>query len=61
MNYFEILKKRDLDIISTELLLKDLDYATKRVEDLTGSLKRQNTKEGKEELTIMTKVKEHLE
>lgn len=47
---------RDLDIIFTELLLKDLEYVTKRVEELTNKIKRQNDKESNEEKEVLDKV-----
>ena len=47
---------RDLDIIFTELLLKDLEYVTKRVEELNNKIKRQNDKESNEEKEVLDKV-----
>jgi len=52
---------RDLDIISKELVYKDLDYCTKRIDELESKIKRFNTKEDHEEKNALDKVKTVLE
>ncbi len=49
-----------MQIINDELVLKDLEYTEKRLEDLEKQVKRSNPKEAKEEIEILTKVKEYL-
>ena len=39
---------RDMEIINSELVLKDLEYVTNRIEDLDKQVKRNNNKEAKE-------------
>lgn len=39
---------RDMEIICTELVLKDLEYAVNRIDDLDKQVKRTNNKDAKE-------------
>ena len=52
---------RDLDIISTELVLKDLEYVEKRLEDLEKVIKRTNEKASVDERELLMKVKVMLD
>ena len=52
--------KRDMEIINTELALKDLDVIEKRVAKIEGEA-RSGSKEAKAELEILTKIKSKLE
>ena len=47
---------RDMEIINSELVLKDLEYVENRLEDLSKSIKRTAVKEAKEEKEILEKV-----
>ena len=49
-----------MEIISTELILKDEEYVDKRLEDLVSKIKRQNDKDSREEKEVLDKVKELL-
>jgi hypothetical protein len=40
--------------------LKDLEYATNRIDDLDKQVKRTNNKDAKEELDLLLKVKDLL-
>lgn len=51
---------RDMEIISTELILKDLEYTTNRIDDLDKQVKRTNNKDAKEEMDLLIKVKDLL-
>ncbi len=50
---------RDIDIIETELGLKDIDSVTKRIETVTKKARSQD-KEAKDELEMLTRLLEHL-
>ncbi len=50
---------RDIDIIETELVLKDLESATKRMETVTKKARSQD-KEAKDELEMLQRLQEHL-
>ncbi|MFM2133960.1 MAG: redox-regulated ATPase YchF, partial [Bacteroidota bacterium] len=50
---------RDIDIIETELVLKDLDSATKRMETVTKKARSQD-KEAKDELEMLQRLQAHL-
>jgi obg-like ATPase 1 len=52
---------RDLDIISSELRLKDLEFMEKKIEDIEKSMKRSNDKQLKIELDLCQKVKTWVE
>lgn len=52
---------RDLEIISNELIQKDLQQLNKRVEECDAKIKRNNDKDAKEERELLMKVKEDLE
>ncbi|WRX27157.1 GTP binding domain - like 10 [Theobroma cacao] len=52
---------RDLETISAELRLKDVEFIEKKVEDLEKSMKRSNDKQLKIELELCQKVKSWLE
>jgi len=52
---------RDLEIISNELVQKDLQQCNKRIDDLAAKIKRSNDKDAKEETEVLIKVKEMLE
>lgn len=52
---------RDMDIINSELVLKDLEYVTNRLEDVEKTIKRNNPKEAREEKEILVKVLELLQ
>lgn len=52
---------RDMEIICTELVLKDLEYTVNRIDDLDKQVKRTNNKEAKEEMDILIKVKDLLD
>ena len=52
---------RDLEIISNELIQKDLQQAKKRVDELDTKIKRNNDKDSKEEKEVVLKVIEGLE
>ncbi|KAB1222825.1 Obg-like ATPase 1 [Morella rubra] len=52
---------RDLEVISAELRLKDIEFMEKRIEDLEKSMKRSNDKQLKIEHELCQKVKEWLE
>jgi ribosome-binding ATPase YchF (GTP1/OBG family) len=49
-----------MQIINEELVLKDLEYVTNRLEDLEKTIKRSNPKEAKEEKEILVKIQELL-
>jgi len=51
---------RDLEIIHTELQLKDLEFCTARCDDLDHVVKRNNAKEAREELEVLNKAKDML-
>ncbi|EFJ11869.1 hypothetical protein SELMODRAFT_234816 [Selaginella moellendorffii] len=51
---------RDLDIITLELRLKDLEFIERRIEDIDKALKRSNDKQLKLELECCHKVHESL-
>ena len=51
---------RDMEIISSELVFKDLDAVEKRVQELTKLVNRGNDDLCKKELMVMNKVKEVL-
>lgn len=50
-----------MQIINTELILKDLEYVNNRIEDLDKQIKRTSNKEAKEEKEILDRVKELLD
>ncbi len=50
-----------MEIINTELVLKDLEYVNNRIDDLDKQIKRTNNKEAREEIEILTKVKALLD
>ena len=50
-----------MEIINTELVLKDLEYVNNRIDDLDKQIKRTNNKESREEIEILTKVKALLD
>lgn len=52
---------RDLDIIHTELILKDLEFCTNRINDAEHIIKRNNNKDAKEEKEVLDKVRTLLE
>jgi len=52
---------RDMDIINTELVLKDLEYVNNRIEDAEKVIKRNNNKEAREEKELLSKVQKLLE
>ena len=52
---------RDLDIISNELIQKDLQQLKKRMDELDTKIKRNNDKDSKEEKEVLERVKELLE
>jgi len=52
---------RDLEIISNELVQKDLQQCNKRIDELAVKIKRNNDKDSKEETEVLVKVKEMLE
>lgn len=52
---------RDMEIINSELVLKDLEYVTNRLEDLEKLIKRNNPKEAKEEKEVLVKVLDLLQ
>lgn len=43
----EVNPVRDMEIINTELVLKDLEYTNNRIDDLDKQLKRTNSKDAK--------------
>jgi len=45
-----------MDIINSELVLKDLEYVLNRLEDLEKVIKRTNPKEAREEKDVLVKV-----
>ena len=49
-----------MEIINTELVLKDLEYVTNRLEDVEKVIKRSNPKDAKEEKEVLTKVHDLL-
>lgn len=51
---------RDLEIISIELIKKDLQQIVKKMEDLDAKIKRNNDKDAKEEKEVLTRVVELL-
>lgn len=51
---------RDMEIINTELVLKDLEYVNNRLEDVEKTIKRTNPKEAREEKEILVKAQELL-
>lgn len=51
---------RDMEIINSELVLKDLEYVNNRLDDLDKQVKRTNNKEAKEEMEILERVKARL-
>ena len=52
---------RDMDIISTELLLKDLEFCNNRLAETEHVIKRNNNKDAREEKEVLDKVKLLLE
>ncbi|KAJ6727636.1 OBG GTPASE FAMILY [Salix koriyanagi] len=52
---------RDLEVISAELRLKDIEFIERRIEDVEKSMKRSNDKQLKIELELCQKVKAWLE
>ena len=50
-----------MEIINTELVLKDLEYANNRIEDCEKQVKRNNNKDAKEEMELLMKAKALLE
>jgi GTP-binding protein YchF len=52
---------RDMDIINSELVLKDLEYVNNRLEDVEKTIKRTNPKEAREEKEILVKAQELLQ
>ncbi|XP_075481875.1 LOW QUALITY PROTEIN: obg-like ATPase 1 [Primulina tabacum] len=52
---------RDLEVISSELRLKDLEFMERRIEDLEKSMKRSNDKQLKIEHELCLRVKASLE
>lgn len=52
---------RDLDIINTELILKDLEFCGNRLNEVESVIRRNNSKESKEEKEVLDKVKALLE
>ena len=50
---------RDIDVIETELVLKDLDSVSKRIETVVKKARSQD-KDAKDELEVMTRLQEHL-
>ena len=50
-----------MEIINTELVLKDLEYVNNRIDDLDKQVKRTSNKEAKEEIEILSRVKELLD
>lgn len=52
---------RDMDIISTELILKDLEFCTNRLAEAEHVIKRNNNKEAREEKEVLDKVKAILD
>lgn len=51
---------RDMEIINTELVLKDIEFVNNRMEDIEKSIKRTSNKEAKEEKELLLKVLELL-
>ncbi|KAL3696669.1 hypothetical protein R1sor_010745 [Riccia sorocarpa] len=51
---------RDLEVITNELRLKDLEFMARKVEDLEKALKRSNAKELKVEMECCVKVQDWL-
>lgn len=47
---------RDMNIISSELVLKDLEFANNRATEIQAKINKQNAKEEKEELATLQKV-----
>jgi len=56
----EVNPVRDLDIITEELCLKDIQVLDKRVDDLEKQIKRTNLKPAKDELEVLLKAHEML-
>ncbi|CAD8132854.1 unnamed protein product [Paramecium pentaurelia] len=52
---------RDMDIISTELLLKDLEFCNNRLAETEHVIKRNNNKDAREEKEVLDKVKQLLD
>ncbi|KAJ0017274.1 hypothetical protein Pint_11263 [Pistacia integerrima] len=52
---------RDLEVISSELRLKDIEFMERRVEDIEKSMKRSNDKQLKIEHELCQKIKASLE
>ncbi|KAI3764248.1 hypothetical protein L2E82_14254 [Cichorium intybus] len=52
---------RDLEVITAELRLKDIEFMKRTIEDLEKSMKRSNDKQLKVELEVCLKVKAWLE
>lgn len=52
---------RDLEVITEELRLKDLEFMEKKIEDLEKSMKRSNDKQLKIELELCQRIKTWLE
>lgn len=52
---------RDMEIITGELIAKDVQYLTKAVAELDLQIKRFNKKEDKEQREVLAKVEEMLE
>eukprot|EP00051_Salpingoeca_urceolata_P000113 m.32852 g.32852 ORF g.32852 m.32852 type:complete len:396 (+) comp10174_c0_seq1:46-1233(+) len=57
----EVNPVRDLDIISSELRLKDMEFVRAQMETRERILKHNNDKKAKAELAMLTKFYEHLE
>lgn len=52
---------RDVQIIATELALKDIEYCNSRIEDCDKKIKRNNDKEAREEKELLSKAVAMLE
>lgn len=52
--------QRDIDIVNTELMMKDLETVEKHWEKLQSEAKNPDNKEAKKELEIITKIKNSL-
>lgn len=51
---------RDMEIITEELIYKDLEFLEKRIDDLKKIMNRSNNKTDKEEMDLLLKVQEQL-
>jgi obg-like ATPase 1 len=56
----EVNPVRDMEIISEELILKDIEHVEKRLLDVQKLVARSNNKNDKEELDLLLKVKDRL-